>query len=267
MNLAAKIFIFIASLTLSGCLEKPCKTHDFCPQPETAVRYFSVYKPGSWWVYETSDGSKRDSIYVSEYRVEPGQDGEDPCYAWEDQCLEKPCKTHDFCPQPETAVRYFSVYKPGSWWVYETSDGSKRDSIYVSEYRVEPGQDGEDPCYAWEILYDKIQYTCRTKYLTDIGEFHGVNGNLGSCNSSIFTIEERNKGIVGLYSFRNVDTLSNDVNGVKTVSPFYPKSGFDTIYKEVTIWDGTYFFSENIGLIQYASSDLDTFYMTEYFIP
>jgi hypothetical protein len=154
MNLTAKIFIFLASSLLSGCMEKPCKTHEFCPQPETAVRYFSVYKSGAWWVYETSDGSKRDSVYVSDYRVDPGQDREDPCYAWEDQ-----------------------------------------------------------------------YYTCRTKYLTDIGEFHGVNGNLGSCNSSIFTIEERNKGIVGLYSFRNVDTLSNDVNGVKTVSPFYPKSG------------------------------------------
>ncbi|HBH05588.1 MAG TPA: hypothetical protein DDX92_03175 [Flavobacteriales bacterium] len=182
-------------------------------------------------------------------------------------CLEKPCKTHEFCPQPETAVRYFSVYKPGSWWVYETSDGSKRDSIYVSEYRVESGQDREDPCFAWE----DVDFTCVSDYFTDEGNFVGRYGNAGNCSSSDFRITLRK---IGLTSFSERDTLLSGLNGAKSLKQFKLPFGLDTVYSEVTLVDDIkvrnaddFVFAMDVGLIRFCSPNLDTFYLTEYFIP
>jgi hypothetical protein len=181
-------------------------------------------------------------------------------------CLAKPCKTHEFCPQPETAVRYFSVYKPGSWWVYETSDGSKRDSIYVSEYRVEPEQDAHDPCYAWEGVY----FTCVSDFFVKEEEFGGFYGSTGNCPRSIFSIDIRK---IGLVSYLDRDTLESGVNG-KTLTEFELPFGLDTTYSEVFVDDDIevrnaddFVFARDIGLIRFCSFDLDTFYLSKYFIP
>jgi hypothetical protein len=181
-------------------------------------------------------------------------------------CLEKPCKTHEFCPQPETAIRYFSVYKSGAWWVYETSDGSKRDSVYVSDYRVDPGQDREDPCYEWE----DVEFTCVSDYFTNDGKFDGEYGNGGNCSSSGFGINIRK---IAMASRSGIDTLDSGLNG-KSLTQFELPFGLDTVYPEVTFVDDIsvrnsddFVFARDIGLIRYCSYDLDTFYLTKYFVP
>jgi len=57
-------------LVASGCGER-CKERDIIsvPYPAALHKYFNVYQPGNWWVYENSTGLT-DSVHVTEYAEE-----------------------------------------------------------------------------------------------------------------------------------------------------------------------------------------------------
>lgn len=88
------------------------------------------------------------------------------CKSW---IREQMCTSHTYCPTVPLILEYFGNYKPGNYWIYENQDGTKRDSIYVSEYStketksIESSKKDQSDC----IKYDKIEFYLNSKYFED----------------------------------------------------------------------------------------------------
>lgn len=64
LRLLAGMVIF----QITGC-RKPCLSPgDVAIESVPVMKYFNSYKPSNWWVYYNSDRSKKDSIYVEEFK-------------------------------------------------------------------------------------------------------------------------------------------------------------------------------------------------------
>lgn len=57
----------ISVLLQSAFCGKRCDDYTVSPIRGPIEEYFGVYKPGNWWVYQNKDGTKRDSIYITDY--------------------------------------------------------------------------------------------------------------------------------------------------------------------------------------------------------
>ena len=74
MSLIKHLFIFLfLSFAFISC-NKPCKDHTDINIDQATLDYFGIYKPGSFWVYQNSDSTEKDSLYVIYYhkRIEEG---------------------------------------------------------------------------------------------------------------------------------------------------------------------------------------------------
>lgn len=63
-----KVYIaFFLLLTLGLSCNKKCKDATTVSIATEMEEFFGQFKPGNWWVYESQNSSKRDSIYVTEF--------------------------------------------------------------------------------------------------------------------------------------------------------------------------------------------------------
>jgi hypothetical protein len=59
----------IAPLLLIYSCGKPCfSSNEVHIETVPIMNYFNVYKPSNWWVYSNTDHSKKDSIYVHDFK-------------------------------------------------------------------------------------------------------------------------------------------------------------------------------------------------------
>jgi hypothetical protein len=66
----------------SGCKKCPTTTH--YPFPAAAELYFGMYKQGNWWTYENQDGTKKDSIYFTQFLDNIAKDNtSEDCVTWQ----------------------------------------------------------------------------------------------------------------------------------------------------------------------------------------
>ena len=78
MKQTSLVFLFFTALTFNAC-RKECKTYTYVPTSPAALNYFGNYKPGSYWIYLNRDSTKRDSIWVGNFKVDRTGDGQFSC--------------------------------------------------------------------------------------------------------------------------------------------------------------------------------------------
>lgn len=74
-----KINIAMVLLCFLSACKKECKTYTYVPTAPAALNYFGNYKPGNYWIYLNRDSTKRDSVWVDNYKVERTGDGQFSC--------------------------------------------------------------------------------------------------------------------------------------------------------------------------------------------
>lgn len=65
IQMSSKIFLI---LIIFASMLNSCEEKTYYPLDEDFVRYFGIYKDGSWWRYEEVMTNSIDSIYVDQYR-------------------------------------------------------------------------------------------------------------------------------------------------------------------------------------------------------
>ncbi len=60
----AAIYFVFGSCGKPSCKREKLPRYDYPPEMH---RFFDVYKEGNWWVYTTTRGKKRDSVYIANY--------------------------------------------------------------------------------------------------------------------------------------------------------------------------------------------------------
>jgi len=164
------------------------------------------------------------------------------------------CKELQFCPKTETGERYFANYKEGTSWVYVNKDGTKKDSVFVTDYTLSLEKNRTDGCIEWErhemkifskYLFPKNLYCLYENPNCDRSYF--VFGGISSMDSKIGTDTLFSVNATIKIKTLNSHMLPNNIQFEKTV---------EVQSVETTLW-----FAPYIGLIQYTTFDnSDTLY-------
>lgn len=163
------------------------------------------------------------------------------------------CKERTSCPL-EDHIELIGMYKPGNWWIYETSDGLLSDTIVV----VETDTTIEDYCETHYVLRAKLNYFSNN--------FSSTNSNLTAttiyCNTLFFVI---NIEMVDRVWFTITDSeaeldFKNSIN-------FRNEEMEEIAFIQAGNSDHTMFYERDLGPTGWINHDTqDTFYLTKYFI-
>lgn len=118
-HMVGLVLILLIGVSSLGSCSKRCKDWVMLPYPEQLHAYMRPYKPGSWWVYESTTGL-RDSVYLTEYREtrEAVNEGDRPCFGM---------------PTTEFALRTDGMDTTGMIYVtYALGDGGNGTSVGLS---------------------------------------------------------------------------------------------------------------------------------------
>lgn len=68
------IYLLFTSILLfySACNKERCNNPTYVPRAKLMEEYFGNYKPGAYWIYLNRDSTKRDSIWVDNFRTAKG---------------------------------------------------------------------------------------------------------------------------------------------------------------------------------------------------
>jgi len=163
------------------------------------------------------------------------------------------CKELQFCPKPETGERYFANYKEGTSWVYVNKDGTKKDSVFITDYTLSLEKNRTDGCIEWE----RHEMVVNSQYLS-LNEFSVLYEN-PNCSESYF-------GFLGITFFakNRTDTLYllNENIYIETLKSYSLPNNleFSNVVKTQNN-KSSFWFVPTIGLIQYTTFDnSDTLY-------
>jgi hypothetical protein len=165
-------------------------------------------------------------------------------------------------------LEYVGMYKPGNWWVYESSNKLLKDSIYVQEYKERFGY-YSSPCGYSQILQSIII----TKYL--LPDYNKAYLYLECTEkTSFFSIFENGYHNIGpdiqmkfdhfTDSFKISKNNPQLIDSLKINNKYY----FNNIKTNNLDEDHNnyfYIFSKGTGLIQWFNGK-DTFSLTNYYI-
>jgi hypothetical protein len=177
----------------------------------------------------------------------------------------KECKNFTQYQTAPVILEYFGNYKPGNYWIYENQDGTKKDSMWVSDYKESTGE--RLTC----IKYPVRQYILHSRHLGIIDELK-VEVKLNS-------VYYHSIGTIGYYTLlasndtalRNEKFLFKYKNSVGSL--LFPIVSKISIIKEYE--NPNIIYAKEIGIIQFHSKSInnfytplimDTFYLTKYSI-
>ena len=177
----------------------------------------------------------------------------------------KDCKQCNYT-QYETApviLEYFGNYKPGNYWIYENQDGTKRDSMWVSDYVEKNGGD-ELKCFQYPVR----EFVLNSNYLGTKRQLKCVIRTENKTITTFSCFDTLNRLILGAAAEANSNNiLDNSIeydyqirsfNGLKIPKASISKSRY---------LNARTIFGSNIGLAQFVNANIsDTFYLTKYFI-
>lgn len=159
----------------------------------------------------------------------------------------------------ETFMEYTDMFVPGNWWVYTNSDGTKSDSMYVTNWKDSVFYNKTNLCRAEPI----VTFNLNSCYLLDtICDNYAFLSSLNSTNQSgteginIWNIYSSAGGGMVMRSGKVMESSKVDFNinnilieGVYT----------ETSKKETIVW------GKKIGILFYTHNS-DTFFLKNYFL-
>ena len=175
----------------------------------------------------------------------------------------KDCKQCNYT-QYETApviLEYFGNYRPGNYWIYENQDGTKKDSIWVSDYSNRL-MENEFQCYKDR----KIDFYINSQYLHNQSRLSAkILIDIGS--HTVFITDQAVSGrrIIQQKGYSSADTLYN--TEVKSNVQYLSHSTLAFPIVSISVVDNIDY-AKYIGISRYVSNrnTNDTFYLTKYFI-
>lgn len=169
----------------------------------------------------------------------------------------KKCPTTTHYPFPAATERYFGMYKPGNWWTYENQDGTKKDSIYFTQFFDDIAKDNtSEDCATWQ----SVEGLLNNNYLS------ANNTNITFLYKNPYVGNNKTETYVDLSGYNIEEPITTYKDGVFRV---------DTIYNNYQQSSKTYlsvlktkykrYFTPNIGLIRWEIGQ-DTFTLKNYHI-
>lgn len=178
----------------------------------------------------------------------------------------KKCKNPEHVPRAKLMEEYFGNYKPGAYWIYLNRDSTKRDSVWVDNYKTRQIRDMQFNCrYAEEISFDihnQYMWTSDTQRVA-----LGFNGN--DLNTNVFIIlDSLDRGSPGFYAS---DGTANFYHGSVHFPVVYNYSLWSTtpsfVIPQVSVINRLVI-TPDLGIIQYLGFNLtDTFSLVKYHLP
>lgn len=185
------------------------------------------------------------------------------CFAFT-SCYRK-CKNVQHIERARLMTKYFRNYVHGAWWVYLNRDSTKRDSIWVDNFKTTTITDKDNCLSADEVSFDMHhQYLEPTQKLVVTIGFNG---------SDLITNSYESYDSNGNpYTFLNVRNDSSSFYLGDSVFPIlynYPLwlGNPDYILPEA-VKAGTLVFAPDFGLVQYVPLNTsDTFSLIKFHLP
>jgi hypothetical protein len=179
----------------------------------------------------------------------------------------KRCRDKEILPYPEELDVYMRAYKPGSWWVYESTSGL-RDSVYLTEYKEslliteEKGRS----CIGWPIT----SFIFRTEHMDSTrmvfvsyrvrqsgqGAFVSMYANRYNGSSILFFGFVLQSGLVDAY------VIDTTVSSIAYSNALRVDRDVNVVARNLN----SIILVQNIGIVAYIN-ETDTFSLTEYHVP
>ena len=182
------------------------------------------------------------------------------CILFITTACEKECKTYTQYETAPVILEYFGNYKPGNYWIYENQDGTKIDSMWVSDYVEKNGGD-ELKCFQYPVR----EFVLNSIYLSNKNTINIKMSNLSERNFETSFIGTDTNGVDKRLIYAT--GIGNDSIELHTIKKDYVIKSL--IIKKAAIFNNSpfYIFGSKIGIVTYPSQNkLDTFYLTKYFI-
>lgn len=177
----------------------------------------------------------------------------------------KRCKNVQHIERAYLMTKYFGNYIPGAWWVYLNRDSTKRDSIWVDNFKTTTVTD-EDNC----LSADEVSFDMHNQYLEPTQKLRvtiGFNGN--DLITNVYESYDANGNGYTRLQVRNDSSSFYSGNIVFSILNNYPLwyGNPDYILPEV-VKAGTLVFAPDFGLVQYVPlTTTDTFSLIKFHLP
>jgi len=179
-------------------------------------------------------------------------------------CYRK-CKEVRHIERAYIMERYFRNYIPGAWWVYLNRDSTKRDSIWVDNFKTKTITD-EDNC----LSANEVSFDMHNQFLEPTQKLKVTIGFNGS--DLITNSYETYDGDGKPYTFLNARNDSSSFYLGDSIFPIINNYSLwygnpDYILPEV-VKAGTLVFAPDFGLVQYVPlNSSDTFSLIKFHLP
>lgn len=175
------------------------------------------------------------------------------------------CKDIQHVERTKLMEAYFGNYKPGAYWIYLNRDSTKRDSIWIDDYKTQKKIDKLDQC----LEADEYFFYLHNKYL-GLSEVWGIGIRKNDFYTNIFEASPSTNYNLIIRFLAN-DDLHDFYYGSntypETVNYFLWQNNTTTILPRAVKIDNLVF-SPNIGLVQYMpDNSTDTFSLIKYYVP
>ena len=175
------------------------------------------------------------------------------------QCS-KHCDIYTYKKLTGTMEDYFGAYKEKNWWVYQNSTGTKRDSIFLSDYKdIFLGEENKKVCEKNE----QRTFTINSLYLVDGEKPNPEYFSLG--NASIFNFRYHSLPTFS-YTFTDQKIIVSP-SQFNTGTPYLDSININgTKYYNILVGKestSTCFFAKGIGLVGWMNV-LDTFNLVNF---
>jgi len=159
--------------------------------------------------------------------------------------------------------KYFSVYKPGSYFIYLNQDASKKDSIFISSFSN-------------NVITDKVHcieikdrhFDLNTEYLSSENLINITYRAEENGNGDAYFIglsSDINWSVRGL---KNIDSLIINNPPTGKIEQYQLWGDTGQVIEDVWVFNNVIFFAPDIGIAQFiTNNNTDTFTITKVFIP
>jgi hypothetical protein len=174
----------------------------------------------------------------------------------------KKCKEMKHVDRAYLMTKYFDNYKPGAYWIYLNRDSTKKDSMWVDNYKTE--YTGEAQFYC--VFGDNVGFDLHNSFLENTHKLH-VNIWFSSEDLLTTTFEAFNSNdeLYTCFRAKNEGTSFYFNGDLPTFFSYniWPSNTTYTFYEVVQ--DRNLLFAPGIGLIQYIPvNSTDTFSLTKF---
>jgi hypothetical protein len=160
---------------------------------------------------------------------------------------------------PKEIDPYFGVYKPGSYWIYQNRQATRKDSLYITEASTVMTEELNIAC----IEYETRKFNLHSNWLNNGSILPVRYENNQQCCEAIF-VHDANVNNVFSY-FLGTDNGKPVIKSANSKLLDSMRAGNTTYYEVINQQRFSFetWFAPRVGLVQFVNGS-DTFYLTKF---